>query len=190
MTFVVAQLLVRIMLGIALTESPFLLPVNQHALQRQPDSDLQRQNKQADGVQKIYTITFFSLKRGHSIAPGKMFLYDNGNFEIKIEGENLLSPQGTYTLAGYRFMGEWQFAIKRTKAYQYACQFKGLNVFDNYIVGFLTLREYIAEQMLTQEIPFIFFAVFEDEKTVRRSPKGRGQQSGRGSQTETTTTKN
>lgn len=182
----IKALLFRIVLSIALAGCPIFLPFNLHAFQKQPDTNPQPENKLANGVQKIYKITFFSLKRGHSIAPSRMLLYDNGTFEIKIERENLLAPQGNYTIEGYQFTGEWKFTIKRTRSYQYVSQFKGLNVFNSYIIGFLNLKEYIEEQRLTQELPFIFFAALEDKDTMPDRPEDRGKNLGRGGQTKKT----
>jgi hypothetical protein len=183
MIFVInALLFFRVVPGIALAGSFIIVPFNLHAFHRQPVSNPQQENKLVTGVQKIYKITFFSLKRGHSIAPGRMFLYDNGSFEIKIEGENFLKPQGKYAIDGYQFNGEWNFAIKRTRPYQYVSQFKGVNVFNNYIIGLLTLKEYIENQRLTQQIPFIFIAVLEDKNTPPQESENKREATGRNRQ--------
>lgn len=180
MIFVINALLCcfRVVLEIALAVSFIIVPFNLHAFNKQPVSKPEQKNKLVTGVQKIYKMTFFSLKRGHSIAPGRMFLYDNGTFEIKIERENLLKPQGKYTIEGHQFKGEWKFAIKRTRPYQYDSQFKGLNVFNNYIIGLLTLKEYIESQRLTQQIPFIFIAVLEDKNTTPQELENKRQATG------------
>jgi hypothetical protein len=166
-----------------LMAAAFILPAfNLHAAQKQPGKiPLTEKTPDKEG-QKIYNITFFSLKRGHSIAPATMILYDNGRLEIKLERENLLSPHGKYTVTDYLFEGDWEFTIKRTRPYRYASHFKGLYLIDTYIIGLFTLKEYIENQRLTQEIPFVFFATLREKKAGSEKPKDRSQNSGASSQ--------
>ena len=161
----------------------FILPAfNLHAAQKQPGKiPLTEKTPDKEG-QKIYNITFFSLKRGHSIAPSTMILYDNGSLEIKLERENILTPHGKYTVADYLFEGDWEFTINRTRPYQYASHFKGLYLFDTYIIGLFTLKEYIEDQRLTQEIPFVFFATLREKESAREKSKDSNQNSGASSQ--------
>ncbi len=166
------------MIGILLSVA-FILPAfNLHAAQKQPGKiPLTEKTPDKEG-QKIYNITFFSLKRGHSIAPSTMILYDNGSLEIKLERENLLTPHGKYTVADYLFEGDWEFTIKRTRPYQYASHFKGLYLFDTYIIGLFTLKEYIEDKRLTQEIPFVFYATLREKEAGSEKPKDSNQNSG------------
>jgi hypothetical protein len=112
---------------------------------------------------KAFQVQFFSLKRGQSIAPATMILYDRGALEIKIEHETLLNPQGRYTTSDFPFESDWSFTIKKEKPFHYVCHFSGLYFFDTYAAGLVTLKEYIDEGRLTQEVPFIFFAVAADK---------------------------
>jgi hypothetical protein len=170
------------MIGILLSVA-FILPAfNLHAAQKQPGKIPLAEKTPAKEGQKIYNITFFSLKRGQSIAPATMILYDNGSLEIKLERENLLTPHGKYTVADYLFEGDWEFTITRTKPYRYASHFKGLYLFDTYIIGLFTLKEYIEDQRLTQEIPFVFFATLREKEAGRGKPKDKSQNSGGSSQ--------
>jgi hypothetical protein len=167
-----------IMIGTVLIAA-FILPAfNLHAAQKQPGKiPLTEKTPDKEG-QKIYNITFFSLKRGHSIAPSTMILYDNGSLEIKLERENILTPHGKYTVADYLFEGDWEFTIKRTRPYQYASHFKALYLFDTYIIGLFTLKEYIEAQRLTQEIPFVFYATLREKESAREKSKDSNQNSG------------
>jgi hypothetical protein len=157
----------------------FILPAfNLHAAQKQPGKIPLAEKTPGKESEKTYNITFFSLKRGHSIAPSTMILYDNGSLEIKLERENILTPHGKYTVADYLFEGDWEFTIKRTRPYQYASHFKALYLFDTYIIGLFTLKEYIEDQRLTQEIPFVFYAALREKDAGSEKPKDRNQNSG------------
>lgn len=112
---------------------------------------------------KAFRIQFFSLKSGNSIAPAAMFLYDRGALEIKVEHEALITSRAAYTAAGFFFQADWEFTVKKEKLYHYICHFTGLYLFDTYITGLLTMKEFIEEGKLTQEIPFIFFAAAADK---------------------------
>ena len=112
---------------------------------------------------KAFRVQFFSLKRGNAIAPATMILYDRGALEIKMEHEALLNPQGRYTATDYLFESDWSFTLSKARLYHYVSHCKGLFIFDTYIIGLFTLKEYIDEATLTQEIPFIFFAVAADK---------------------------
>jgi hypothetical protein len=159
-----------------LMAAAFILPAfNLHAVQKQPDKSPLKEKKPDKESQKTYKITFFSLKRGHSIAPGTLILYDNGNLEIKLDRGNLITPQGKHAVTGYLFEGDWEFTIKRTKSYHYASHFKGLYLFDTYIIGLFTLKEYIEDQRLTQEIPFVFYAALQEKETGSQKPGDRSQ---------------
>jgi hypothetical protein len=171
-----------IMIGTALIAACLLSVYNLHADQQQPAINQLKEKPLVKKDHKIYDITFFSLKRGHSIAPATMILYDNGSLEIKLERDNLLTPQGKYTVADYLFEGDWEFTIKRTKPYQYASHFKGLYLFGTYIIGLFTLKEYIEDKRLTQEIPFVFFAALREKESAREKPKDSNQNSGASSQ--------
>jgi hypothetical protein len=156
--------------------------INLHAVQKQPNKNPLKEKAPDKESLKIYNITFFSLKRGHSIAPATMILYDNGRLEIKLERENLLTPQGKYTVADYLFEGDWEFTVKKTRPYHYASHFKGLYLFDTYIIGLFTLKEYIEDQRLTQEIPFVFYAALREKESGSEKPKDRSQNSGASSE--------
>ena len=157
----------------------FILPAfNLHAVQKQTNKSPLKEKTPDKEDQKTYNIKFFSLKRGHSIAPASMILYDNGSLEIKLERVNLLTPHGKYTVADYLFEGDWEFTIKKTRPYQYASHFKGLYLFDTYIIGLFTLKEYIEDQRLTQEIPFVFFAALREKESASEKSKDSNQNSG------------
>jgi hypothetical protein len=182
MIFFYRAIFCRTMIGILLSVA-FILPAfNLHAAQKQPGKIPLTEKTQDKEGQKIYNITFFSLKREHSIAPSTMILYDNGSLEIKLERENILTPHGKYTVADYLFEGGWEFTIKRTKPYLYASHFKGLYLFDTYIIGLFTLKEYIEDQRLTQEIPFVFFATLREKESASEKSKDSNQNSGASSQ--------
>ena len=168
-----------LMIGTVLISAWLLSVYNLHADQQQPAIN---QLKEKPRVKKTYDISFFSLKREHSIAPATMILYDNGSLEIKLERDNLLTPQGKYTVYDYLFEGDWEFTINRTKPYQYASHFKGLYLFGTYIIGLFKLKEYIEDKLLTQEIPFIFYASLREKEAVSEKPKDRSQNSGASSQ--------
>jgi hypothetical protein len=162
MNFFCNALVRRIIIG-TLMAGAFILPAfNLHAVQKQTNKSPLKEKTPDKESRKIYNITFFSLKRGHSIAPATMILYDNGSLEIKLERENILTPHGKYTVTDYLFEGDWEFTIKKTRPYQYASHFKGLYLFDTYIIGLFTLKEYIEEQRMTQEISFLFFAAIKN----------------------------
>jgi len=170
------------MIGTVLIAACLLSVYNLHADQQQPAINQLKEKPLDKKDHKTYDITFFSLKRGHSIAPATMILYDNGSLEIKLERENLLTPHGKYTVADYLFKGDWEFTIKRTRPYQYASHFKGLYLFGTYIIGLFTLKEYIEDKRLTQEIPFVFFAALREKESAREKSKDRSQNSGASSQ--------
>ena len=163
------------MIGTVLIAACLLSVYNLYADQQQPAINQLKEKPLDKKDHKTYDITFFSLKRGHSIAPATMILYDNGSLEIKLERDNLLSPQGKYSVADYLFEGDWEFTIKRTKPYQYASHFKGLYLFGTYIIGLFTLKEYIEDKRLTQEIPFIFYAVLQGKESGSLKSKHRSQ---------------
>ena len=165
------------MIGTVLIAACLLSVYNLYADQQQPAINQLKEKPLDKKDHKTYDITFFSLKRGHSIAPATMILYDNGSLEIKLERENLLTPHGKYTVADYLFKGDWEFTIKRTRPYQYASHFKGLYLFGTYIIGLFTLKEYIEDKRLTQEIPFIFYAVLQGKESGSLRSKDRSQKS-------------
>ena len=123
-----------------------------------PAAQPSQEQKKEEPKAKSFHVQFFSLKRGHSIAPGTMILYDRGTLEIKIEHAALTTSRATCTVAGYIFQAEWEFTAKKEKSYHYVCHFTGLYLFDTYITGLVTLKEFVEEGRLTQDIPFIFFA--------------------------------
>jgi|GEM_PF-1626329 len=138
---------------------PFLPPAAKAGPNEKP---VQGQKKEPVKA-KAFRIQFFSLKSGNSIAPAAIFLYDKGALEIKMEHEALITSRAAYTIAGYFFQADWEFTVKKEKPYHYICHFTGLYLFDKYITGLLTMKEFIEEARLTQEIPFIFFASAPDK---------------------------
>jgi hypothetical protein len=164
-----------IMIGTVLISVCLLSVYNLHADQQQRGVNQLKEKPLDNKDLKTYDISFFSLKRGHSIAPATMILYDNGSLEIKLERDNLLTPQGKYKVSDYLFEGNWEFTIKRTKLYQYASHFKGLYFFGTYIIGLFTLKEYIEDKRLTQEIPFVFYAALREKEKERDKPKETSQ---------------
>jgi hypothetical protein len=127
-----------------------------------PDKPAQEQGKK-ESRGKAFRIQFFSLKSGHSIAPAAVVLYDRGALEIKVEHEALITSRAVWSAAGSMFQADWEFTVKKEKPYHYICHFKGLYLFDTYIAGLLTLKEFIDNGRMTQDIPFIFFAAAPDK---------------------------
>jgi hypothetical protein len=182
MNFFYNALARRIIIGTLMAGAFILTAFNLHAVQKQPVKSPLKEKTPGKESLKIYNITFFSLKQGHSIAPAIMILYDKGSLEIKLERENILTPHGKYTVADHLFKGDWEFTIQRTRPYLYASHFKGLYLFDTYIIGLFTLKEYIEEQRLTQEIPFVFFATLREKESGSQKSKDSNQNSGASSQ--------
>lgn len=113
-----------------------------------------------------YKIKFFSLKRGSTIGPSQFQLLDNGVFEFDIEKEELIDPKGTYRIKNAIFEATAEFSVKKRRRYQYILYFKGIKVFNSYVVGTVRLREHIDGNKLTQEVSFFFFGSqkLENEK--------------------------
>jgi len=129
---------------------------------RSPEKLKQEQNKK-ESKGKAFRVQFFSLKKEHSMGPAAILLYDRGILEIKMERETLITPPGKYTITDYLFEADWEFTMQKAGTYRYSSHFKGLYLFDTYIIGLFTLSEYIEEGRLTQQIPFIFFAAVSDK---------------------------
>jgi len=113
---------------------------------------------------KTFNIHFFSLKRGHSIAPATVLFRGNGKFEITIDQEKIVTTKSDYRIDNFNFEADWEFVIKKNKKYIYIAKFKGLYLQDNLILGIFTLKEYIEPKLLTQEIPFLFWGAFKNEQ--------------------------
>jgi hypothetical protein len=129
---------------------------------RSPVKPKQEQNKK-ESPGKAFRVQFFSLKKEHSMGPATILLYDRGTLEIKMERETLITPHGKYTIIDCLFEADWEFTMQKAGTYRYISHFKGLYLFDTYIIGLFTLKEYIEEVRLTQQIPFIFFAAVFDK---------------------------
>jgi hypothetical protein len=140
-----------------------LLPLSLHAAKPGANEKSGQEPKKEASRGKTFRVQFFSLKSGHSIAPATMILYDRGALEIKVEHEALTTSRAAYTAAGYFFQADWEFIVKKVKPYHYICHFSGLYLFDTYITGLLTMKEFIEDARLTQEILFIFFADASDK---------------------------
>jgi len=115
-----------------------------------------------------FSTTFFSLKRGNSIGPARFMLHDNGTFEFVIEDEAVQNVCGSYTVSGSGFTAEARFSVMREKPCSYVFSFTGLALFKTYVAGMATLREYIEENTLIQEIPFLFFSTSAPEKSAEK----------------------
>ena len=139
------------------------MPDSLQAKQPAPGENPKQEQINKENAGKTFRVQFFSLKSGHSIAPATMFLYDRGALEIKVEHEALTTSRASYTAAGYFFQADWEFIVKKVKPYHYICHFSGLYLFDTYITGLLTMKEFIEDARLTQEILFIFFASVSDK---------------------------
>ena len=118
--------------------------------------------------ENCYRVTFFSLKQRHSIGDSRFLLHDNGVFEFDIEKEELLDSKGTYSIDGVTFEATAEFTIKKRRLYHYAFSFKGIAIFDTFAAGTARLKEYIKENKLTQEVPFLFFASRKTENSNRK----------------------
>jgi len=129
---------------------------------KSPEKPKQEQNKR-ESTGKAFRVQFFSLKKEHSMGAATIFLYDRGTLEIKMERETLITPHGKYTITDYLFEADWEFTMQKAGKNRYSSHFKGLYLFDTYLIGLFTLREYIEEGRLTQQIPFIFFAAVSDK---------------------------
>jgi len=141
----------------------FLSPFSSPAAKAGPNEKPVQEQKKEPVKAKAFRIQFLSLKSGNSIAPAAMFLYDRGALEIKVEHEALITSRAAYNAAGYFFQADWEFTVKKEKPYHYICHFAGLYLFDTYITGLLTMKEFIEQGRLTQEIPFLFFAAASDK---------------------------
>ncbi len=120
---------------------------------------------------KTYRIQFFSLKRGHSIAPATMILHDKNRLEIIIEHEKIITTKCDYSIDNFTFEANWEFTTKNNKQYRYVAKFKGLYFQDSYLVGLITLKEYIEPKILAQEIPFLFWGSFTNEEHMKKDKK-------------------
>ena len=140
-----------------------LLPLSLHAAKPGTNEKTGQEPKKEASRGKTFRVQFFSLKSGNSIAPATLILYDRDTMEIKVEHETLITSWASCSIAGYIFQSDWEFTVKKEKPYQYVCHFSGLYLFDAYITGLFTLKEFIEEGRLAQEIPFIFFASVSDK---------------------------
>jgi hypothetical protein len=120
---------------------------------------------------KTYHIQFFSLKRGHSIAPATIILHDKGKLEINIEREEIITTKCDYSIDNFTFEANWEFTIKNNKQYMYAANFKGLYFPDSYLLGIFMLKEFIDPKILAQEIPFLFWGAFASEEQPKKDKK-------------------
>ena len=106
---------------------------------RSHEKPKQEQNKK-ESSGKAFRVQFFSLKKEHSVGPATIFLYDRGTLEIKMERETPITPHGKYTITDYLFEADWEFTMQKAGTYRYSSHFKGLYLFDTYIIGLLYLK--------------------------------------------------
>ena len=106
---------------------------------------------------KPFKTSFFSLARGHAIAPSLLTFGDGDQFDISTPGEDFLKPTGTFTKDNLLFNAYFEATLlKQEKHYQYTFTLKGISFLDNYIAGMLVLSESIQETDQTQEVRFLF----------------------------------
>jgi hypothetical protein len=105
-----------------------------------------------------FEASFISLKPGHSIAPAVMELFDNATLAVSIANEPLREALGRYRVAGMRFEADYSFALQRRPHLRYHLILRGVMLLNTYILGRATLQEFLPQQRLTQEIPFVFVA--------------------------------
>ena len=112
---------------------------------------------------KQFKTSFFSLTRGHAIAPSFLTFGDGEQFEITTPGEDFLQPKGTFTKNNLLFNAHFEATLlKQKKHYQYTFSIKGISLLDNYIAGVLVLNESIEETDQKQEVSFLFLGMPED----------------------------
>ncbi len=120
---------------------------------------------------QTYGIQFFSLKRGHSIAPATMILHGKDKLEINIERAEIITTKCDYSIDNFIFEANWEFTAKNNKQYRYLAKFKGLYFQDSYLLGLVTLKEYIEQKILAQEIPFLFWGSFTNKEQAKKDKK-------------------
>jgi len=121
---------------------------------------------------KKYTVHFFSLKRGHTIASSYFILEDHTTLEIKIPGEEFLDAKGDYTKNGIQFKARFEGTIiRKKKHYYYTFNISGFSLLDNYIAGTVVLNESIKETHQNQEITFLFLGTSEENDTSDNEKK-------------------
>jgi hypothetical protein len=122
---------------------------------------------------RCFDITFVSLKPGHSIAPAKARLSDNATLALVIENEPFAHARGSFAVTGFRFEADCFFVLQRLPNYRYTLTMKGLMLFSTYILGRATVQEFLQNERLIQEIPFLFIASASEsprEHSTRKRP--------------------
>ena len=122
---------------------------------------------------KPFQTSFFSLTRGHAIAPSFLTFGDGEQFEISTPGEDFLKATGTFTKDNLLFNARFEATLlKQEKHYQYTFTLKGISLLDNYIAGVLVLSEFIQETDQTQEVRFLFLGTPETDEAPEEEKKG------------------
>jgi len=112
---------------------------------------------------KQFKTNFFSLTRGHAIAPSFLTFRDGEQFEITTPGEDFLQTRGSHSKNGMLFEANFEATLlKRKKHYRYTFNIKGISLLDNYIAGVLVLNESIEETDQKQAVSFLFLGMPED----------------------------
>jgi len=112
---------------------------------------------------KPFQTSFFSLTRGHAIAPSSLTFGDGEQFGISTPGEDFLKATGTFTKDNLFFNARFEATLlKQEKHYQYTFTVKGISLLDNYIAGVVVLNESIEETAQKQEVSFLFLGMPEE----------------------------
>ena len=122
---------------------------------------------------KPFQTSFFSLTRGHAIAPSLLTFGDGEQFEISTPGEDFLKTTGAFTKDNLLFNARFEATrLKQEKHYQYTFTLQGISLLDNYIAGVLVLSEFIQETDQTQEVRFLFLGTPETDEPPEEDRKG------------------
>ena len=121
-----------------------------------------------------YKVNFFSLKRGHSIAPSYFDFSDEKTFTITMPDEEFVECKGSFSRQGLQFRALWEGTVmKKKKHYCYTFDIKGFSLLESYIAGMVVLTEKIEETGQDQEVTFLFLGTNQKNtpsEENRRSP--------------------
>jgi hypothetical protein len=121
---------------------------------------------------KPFQTSFFSLTRGHAIAPSLLTFGDGEQFKIATPGEDFLKASGTFSKNNLFFDAHFEATLlKLEKHYQYTFALNGISLLDNYIAGVLVLSEFIEETDQTQEVRFLFIGTPETDEPPEEEGK-------------------
>lgn len=109
-----------------------------------------------NGATVLYSFNFFSLKPGHSISKSTLSLNADDTFSFDIKNQEIITEQITYTRQGVTFNAEIDFKTSEESHNRYKLTLSGVNILDVYIGGKATVKEFLENDYLVQEITFLF----------------------------------